>query len=271
MTSFVEFSLVDRCPNKCKYCPQDLLEKNYKGRKQMTFEGFKTAVDKLPKSTISIAGFSEPFVNQSCIDMIEYATQKGHSVIIYTTLVGMTIEQYNRLKKNYSVRSLIIHLPDKEGNTKIKITEQYRELLKYIRLFPVGPWCQMDYSVHGSAVCSDIIDIINIRPVYRIHDRCGTLKTDDKSVHRVHWEGGAIVCSNGFGADQSGVILPNGDVQFCCMDFGLKYKLGNIFESSWEELMNSDIRKRIIADRMTGEQDEICRHCAEAGMGETRW
>ena len=271
MTSFVEFSLVSYCVNECRFCPQDLLKKNYTGRKQMTLETFKTAIDKLPKSTISIAGFSEPFVNQSCTDMIEYATGKGHTVIVYTTLVGMTIEQYERLKKNYSVRSLIIHLPDKEGNTKIKITEQYKELLRHIRMYPAGAWCSVDYSVHGSAVHSDLIDIINLRPTYRIHDRCGTLKTDDKTVHKVHWEGGAIVCTNGFGADQSGVILPNGDVVFCCMDFSLKYKLGNIFDSSWEELMASDIRKRIIDDRMTGEQDEICRHCAEAGMGETRW
>lgn len=235
----------------------------------MTLTDFKLIIDKLPKSTISIAGFTEPFINQSCTDMIEYATQQGHIVIIYTTLIGMTIEQYDRLRKNYSVRSLTIHLPDKEGNTKIKITEEYRDLLKYTMLYPVGSWCKVDYSVHGSAVASEITDIINIRPAYRIHDRAGVLKTTDKTVHKVNWRGGQIVCTNGFSSDQSGIIMPNGDTYFCCMCFDLKgcHKLGNILNQSWEELMQSDVRERLFKDRLTGEYQDICRHCAEAQMG----
>ncbi len=273
MTSFVEFSLVDKCCNVCKFCPQDVLTLSYKGRKQMTLTDFKTIIDKIPKSTISIAGFSEPFVNQGCTDMIEYATEKGHSVIVYTTLVGMTIPQYDRLKKNYGVKSLVIHLPDKEGNTKIKITEEYKQLLRYICMYPIGSWCKVDYSIHGSAVHSDLIDIIRVNHDYRIHDRAGVLRTDDKSVHKVHWKSGQIVCTNGFGSDQSGIIMPNGDTYFCCMNFDLKesHKLGNIFNQTWEELMQSEPRERLFKDRISGEYQDICRHCVEAQMGFIRW
>jgi len=32
------------------------------------------------------------------------------------------------------------------------------------------------------------------------------------------------------------VVLPNGDVYLCCMDYGLKHKLGNLFETNFNEL-----------------------------------
>jgi sulfatase maturation enzyme AslB (radical SAM superfamily) len=35
---------------------------------------------------------------------------------------------------------------------------------------------------------------------------------------------------------QQNVVLPNGDVYLCCMDYGLKHKLGNLYEQKFEEL-----------------------------------
>ena len=33
------------------------------------------------------------------------------------------------------------------------------------------------------------------------------------------------------------VMLPNGDVSLCCMDYGLEHILGNLFEQSYDEIM----------------------------------
>ena len=33
------------------------------------------------------------------------------------------------------------------------------------------------------------------------------------------------------------VVLPNGDVSLCCMDYGLKHIIGNIFEQSYDEVV----------------------------------
>lgn len=262
---FVEFSLVDHCVNQCRYCPQDVLKANYIGTKTLSLEKYKLMVDKLPRSCISIAGFSEPFSNKDCIEMIDYVRNK-HIVIVYTSLIGMTLEMYQRLRRMPHVRGLTVHVPDKEGNTKVNITEEYKEVLKYIVQNPPGPWCKFDFSLHGSQVHPDILSIVNIKPFFRIHDRAGTLQTDDCTVHKVHWQSGAIQCSNGFSAIESGIIMPNGNVHLCCMDFGLKYKLGNLLDQSWEEIMQSPIRKRMAEDRETGCHDDICRRCCEAQM-----
>ena len=36
------------------------------------------------------------------------------------------------------------------------------------------------------------------------------------------------------------VMLPNGDVSLCCMDYGLEYILGNLFEQTYEEIVPPD-------------------------------
>lgn len=262
------------CVNTCKYCPQATFLHSYIQTGNMPYndlmlslKNYITMLDKLPKSCISIAGFSEPFKNKSCMDMIDYAGKQGHIVIIYTSLIGMTIADYDRLRKMYHVRGLTIHLPDKEGNTITKITDEYKEVLQYVVQRPMGGWCSQDYSLHGSAVHPDIAGIINIpNPRFVIHDRAGTLKTDDPSVHKIHWESGKILCGNGFGQyPESGIVMPNGDAYLCCMDFNLKHKLGNLLDQSWDNLMLSDVRKRAKKSRETGVEG-ICRRCCEAQM-----
>jgi len=53
------------------------------------------------------------------------------------------------------------------------------------------------------------------------------------------------------------VVLPNGDTYLCCMDYGLKHKIGNLFETDFYSLDRSQII------RMANEEssDLICRKC----------
>jgi hypothetical protein len=44
------------------------------------------------------------------------------------------------------------------------------------------------------------------------------------------------------------VVLPNGDVYLCCMDYGLKHKMGNLLEQSFDDLRRED-------------NYDICKHC----------
>jgi hypothetical protein len=46
------------------------------------------------------------------------------------------------------------------------------------------------------------------------------------------------------------VLLPNGDISLCCMDYGLQHILGNLFESSYEDIVPVD-----------GATFELCSHC----------
>jgi hypothetical protein len=33
------------------------------------------------------------------------------------------------------------------------------------------------------------------------------------------------------------VVLPNGDVSLCCMDYGLKHIIGNIYEQEYDDII----------------------------------
>ena len=47
---------------------------------------------------------------------------------------------------------------------------------------------------------------------------------------------------------QQNVVLPNGDVYLCCMDYGLEHKLGNLFETNFNDLERK-------------ENYELCKKC----------
>ena len=157
----LEISLTIGCRLDCRYCPQKLLlNKYFADNKQrnsvLRLEDFKIALSKVqPNSTISFCGMSEPFHNRECADMIVYAYEKGYKISLLTTLVGMTKEDYEKIK-NVRFDSFVLHIPDEEQNSKFNITADYLELLKL-----VNENISIDYySCHGT-VCKDIIPYID--------------------------------------------------------------------------------------------------------------
>ena len=55
------------------------------------------------------------------------------------------------------------------------------------------------------------------------------------------------VCINS-PAYRQNVVLPNGDVYLCCMDYGLKHKVGNLLETNFNDLNRES-------------NYDICKHC----------
>jgi radical SAM protein with 4Fe4S-binding SPASM domain len=60
------------------------------------------------------------------------------------------------------------------------------------------------------------------------------------------------------------VLLPNGDVQLCCMDYGLEHKIGNLLTMSYNDLFTSDEYRRIESGLEDDSIDILCRTCKEA-------
>ena len=61
------------------------------------------------------------------------------------------------------------------------------------------------------------------------------------------------------------ILLPDGTVVLCCMDYGLKHILGNIFTNTFEEIMNGE-EMRKVKEGMDGNEtlDILCRNCSYA-------
>lgn len=237
------------CPVNCKDCPQALLRERYKGKTMMDFEEYKKAIDKVPKECrIDFSGMCEPFCNPRCTDMILYA--KDHPLALYTTLQGATMEDYERLR-GIPFEVITIHLPDCEGRSHFKITDEYLEVLAN---FP----CH-NYSVHGQM--DD-----RVRPFLRqrnlitfMHDRAGNVE-DRQHVHIIPER--RLKCMTSGRAMDHNVLLPDGTVLMCCMDYGMTGVFGNLFEQSYEEVIHSPAAEEMRATLIRGES--ICRHCANA-------
>jgi len=75
---------------------------------------------------------------------------------------------------------------------------------------------------------------------------------------------GKIICKSN--SLHNNVLIPNGDVHLCCMDYGLEAKVGNLLENDYDYLHNGEGMK-YITDRMTDDSldgDIICRRCENA-------
>ena len=239
------------CPIDCLDCPQKLLRFKYHGKRDMDFEDYKTAIDKLPKGTrVDFSGMCEPFVNPRCTDMILYAAEKCFPIALYTTLQGVTNDDYERLKcVQYEVCT--VHLPDRNGRSHFNITDEYLDIL--------GKWNCNAYSCHG-----DIDE--RVRPYMKhthvitfMHDRAGNV---EGRPHMTIGGGRPLFCiTSGFDMNHN-VLLPDGTVLMCCMDYGMTGVFGNLFTQSYNEVINSEEAVRMRDTLMQGES--ICRHCSNA-------
>ena len=241
------------CPINCTDCPQALLRSRYKGRREMRFDDYKLAINKVPREArIDFSGMCEPFVNKKCTDMILYAADRGHPLALYTTLQGSTFRDYERLL-GVEWEVITIHLPDKDSRSHFNITDDYLEVLSL--------WDCHNYSCHGA------IDD-RVRPYLRnrnlityMHDRAGNVECRP---HMAINKDRPLRCITSDRAMNHNVLLPNGDVLMCCMDYGMTGVFGNLFLQSYDEVLNSETAQRMRDTLTKGES--ICRHCANAIM-----
>jgi len=239
------------CPINCLDCPQELLRKRYKGRKTLDLDDYKQAIDKVPAGTrIDFSGMCEPFTNKDCTDMILYAADKGFPLALYTTLQGATMEDYERLK-DIRFEVTTIHLPDKDGRSHFNITDEYLELL--------SRWYCDNYSCHGAIDDRVIPYLAQRNMILFMHDRAGNVPCRE---HRNISPGIRLTCRTSGRSMDHNVLLPNGDVITCCMDYGLTGVFGNLFMQEYKDVINSPAACEMRATLDCGES--ICRHCYNA-------
>ena len=224
----------------------------------MTFDTFKTCIDKLSKDVeIHFSGFAEPWLNPECTKMLLYAHDKGHNISVYSTLDGMTLEDVD-LFKHIPFNIFEIHLPDIEKYAKIAVNKQYVELLKKI----------ISSDIHNITFMSmgklpeDIKQIIGMDfPPNMMIDRAGNCELGEKSSKKF----GPLFCSiahkNGINLLDSNVLLPNGDVCLCCMDYGVDHVLGNLESSDYDSLFTGEVFQTIKQKLNAEDSNIMCRVC----------
>ena len=264
----LEFSLNMGCSLNCKYCPQDVLFRSYKEKisekvqRHLTFDEFKRILshELNPCATVSFSGMSEPFENPECADMIAYAYEHGFRVHINTTLMGLTKEafekiRYVKIERNY------LHVPDEEGLSSFKITDEYIELLQeFITTFKDSIH---HISVHSPNIDKRVESIVKnsglpISDGSGFGDRAGNLEILNRHINKT----GQLFCTQPGASYCANVVLPSGRLAVCCEDYSIHGVGGNILEQSWETIVSHRDYGKL---RMGIENEEwLCKKCQMA-------
>jgi len=234
------------CTVNCSYCPQKKLRDSYSLQGQaehMSIDNFTLVLDKLPGDVeIHFSGFSEPFLNWQTIDMVSYALSEGHKVIIYTTGTGIGKTDISILKDWFDETDLFVHVSKNIWDKKVV------EALK-----------QLDFTLVVVGVTTARLQgVFPGRKVIKqdMVSRAGNLGFVDQHAQ------GAIGCRDN--RQYQNVLLPNGDVAICCMDYGLEYIIGNLYKQEYEDLFKSDKFLAFLEQMKNGDKDFLCRKCFRA-------
>lgn len=237
------------CVVDCAFCPQRTLEKAYTSDiRTLTLDNFKRVLDKIPTQVrVTFSGFTEPWLNRACTDMVLWAYYKGHEVAAFTTGIGMMPEDVERLRHvefaGHPNGGFTLHLPDAERIAKHPITKNYIQVLEKFKEFHITNFYTMCMSPN---IHPDITHIFNSAVVPAFYDRAGNLSKEvaekpEYSIIRSKIRTTAYTTApKTCGCIEKlyhNVLLPNGDVSLCCMDYSLKYILGNLFTQEYNQVI----------------------------------
>ena len=257
------------CKVQCRYCPQDIFVQKYQScsnpKMLLSFNDYCAVLDKLPKDiAIIFAGYSEPYLNPECSKMIKYAYNQGRKVSLFTTLVGMTLADVEVIK-DVDFEELVLHIPDKYGYAKIPVNNEYKQVLKaLIDIRREDGTKFINYANCQSEPNEEVVAILSgeLRVFSELSDRAGNLDTEE--VEKIEKIEGPIYCDQSWNLEHN-ILLPNGIVTLCCMDYSMVHILGNLLENKYEEILNSKEKLKVVESMKSKlDYDILCRKCIKA-------
>lgn len=260
------------CPLMCTFCPQDKLRQAYTDPiKKMSLETFVTALSKLSKDVrIVFAGYTEPWANDLCNDFLEISLQQGFDVGIYTTLYNINPAQCDRLillliQYKSQIKDFWVHLPDQNKNM---VGFRYSKDFEYT-FDCISQLADINYMTMDSESRIDpAIKTTIVSRNWYLHTRANNLTINNIKQQPVNLPPRyefIVECTRNKDY-HSNILLPNGDVILCCMDYGLKHTLGNLLTQSYDEILNSHELKRVteLNNQLGFSEETLCKSCNDA-------
>lgn len=265
----IEITTKIGCRINCKYCPQKkLLNKYYEKDKNrismMTLEMFERCINHIPDEAIILfSGMVEPLHNPLCRDMMEMVLEKGHKVDLYSTFSEISFEETEKISR-LPLGFVGLHVADKRKFAKIVADEAYYKKIEFLvnaKKADGTPFvnvcnAQTDPDDVVAAICDGKYEILTT-----MLDRAGNLQ--DENLYSKRMLHGKISCSLCGKKLNHNILLPDGTLILCCMDYGMKHILGNLRDQNYEEIMNGEEMKRIKKGIWGDETvDILCRNCS---------
>lgn len=248
MIRTLEITVKGQCPLQCGFCPQSTLKAAYGVRPMFDTGDFHKCLSTVPESVrVDFSGYCEPMIHPNIAEMIRWAREAGHEVHLYTTLVGLTDSKMSYIFM-YPPHYIRIHCPDAQAlrvhdSRWIKLHKIFAGTgipATYMAMGPMTPGLTSYFASNG----------INVE-LPQMLSRGGNLP--NVPAPKIT---GRIRCA----ADRwhQNVLLPNGDVQACCMDYGLTMTLGNLMRQPYDEI---EQRANQFEANKNPPENSICRSC----------
>lgn len=266
----LEITTVVGCSINCKYCPQKVLLNRYylnnsDRTNRLSLNDFRTCLKNTPDNCdFMFAGMSEPFLNPDCTEMLELACEAGRNVSLYTTLEGASNEDIDKIL-DMPLSFVGLHVADVDNNAKIHVSEAYFANVK--RLINAT-------KLDGDNFVNDIS--AQARPLPRIEEMCRgkyevLISLQDRAGNLVGGElagrdkvltNEKITCCFSGPKLNNHVVLPDGTLLLCNMDYGMQHVLGNLFTNSFDAIREENEMHRVFCG-INGDQsiNLLCRKC----------
>lgn len=259
------------CRIRCTYCPQSLLIRQYKAlpdykhkKRFMSLDLFANYLSTVPPSVdVHFSGFAEPWHAPDCTAMVRHTINRQHEVAVFTTTDGMTSKDIEALE-NIPLKRFVVHLPDQMGEMHLDITNDYIETLMHL----VGSDIDNIEFLTLGIPHKDLIDVLGRQPsTRRIHSRASNIEVAGMSVGAAFTDqkiykalsGRAITCRNN--RQYSNVLLPNGNVYLCAMDYALEHRIGNLGWQTYSDIVNGQEFRKLTEMMGHPDSDILCRKC----------
>ncbi len=250
----LEITTVFPCVNSCKFCPQEKWRNAYKGKRRLTYDEFRRMLEKIPKNVrLDFSGFSEPFINHDSSLMMRHAYQNGYRVALFTTLVGFRRDDLDIIK-DVRFSPCNIHIPD---DTNFRVSDEVKWLASFKDFTSNIHYDTAVY--HIGNLSSGIKKGMSKLRSFPVLTRANNVSPGVAKPLPRHK--GVIGCSSSGNLFNQNVVMPNGDVYLCCMDWSLQHRLGNLFEQSYEDLFKSEEYSKIVRGMHDESIETICRYC----------
>lgn len=256
------------CSIQCRYCPQQELYKAYfkdnKDRcRELSLTNFQKCIENMPGDTvISFSGFVEPFLHQDGVKMIQLAAGHGNHIELYTTFSGLSTDDFS-LIKNIDFDIVVLHTPDENHYANIPVTSDYKRIIDEALSLKKKDGTNFIHSANcQSKPSKEFLEIAKgrINVTSDLIDRAGNIK--EKNLRMSEFKKEAIKCTRTEDFNQW-VLLPDGTVTLCCMDFGLRHPLGNLLNNDYDYIINDVPYRSVVenAKRAYNGNFLLCRNC----------
>lgn len=252
------------CNMSCPFCPSFTNKIN----KNMDYESVVKAINKIKKH-IGLLYFhvlGEPLLHPNFSNIIEYCENENIPFAVTTngTLLNNNKEcllnKQNISKINVSLQSLIQYSQDKLDNY-LKNLKEFLDYRKSINsIIPINLRLWNDKNNPNILLLNNYLEEF-FNPYIESNKNIRFSEADE-----FEWPSSDSETNNELtnclGGKKQLAILHDGTVSLCCLDHQGKTKIGNIFEDEFEDILESDLYKKVI-DGFNNRKPlfQLCKKC----------